>query len=101
MRLGAASAPSRHHRVLARLLELLLLPRLDPRVVMVAGEDPPEDAQPWLAAPAVGVAVARQKPDCLSGAVVQGETDVAEDQDSQELLHVLDGRTAQSKRQGF
>jgi hypothetical protein len=58
VRLGAASAPLPLHGGLPRLLGMLFLPRVDPWVVVVTREDPPEDAEPRLAAPAVGVAIA-------------------------------------------
>jgi hypothetical protein len=80
---------------------MLFLPGVDPWVVMVTREDPPEDAEPWLPAPAVRVAVARKETGCLPGAVVQGEGRVTQDQDGEKLLHAHEARSESPKRQGF
>jgi hypothetical protein len=85
---------------LPRLLGMLFLPGVDPWVVMVTREDPAEDAEPWLPAPAVRVAVARKETGCLPGAVVQGEGRVTQDQDGEELLHAPEARSESPKRQG-
>ena len=73
VRLGAASLLLRPHTRLSRLLRMLRLPGVDPWVVVVTREDPPEDVESWLAAPAVGVAIARQEPGGLPGALVHSE----------------------------
>jgi hypothetical protein len=85
---------------LPRLLGMLFLPGVDPWVVMVTREDPPEDAEPWLPAPAVRVAVASKETGCLPGAVVHGEGRVTQDQDGEELLHAHEPRSESPKRQG-
>ena len=68
-------------------------------VVVVTMEDPPEDAEPWLPAPAVLVAVARKETGCLPGAVVQGQRDITEYQGSGGLLHAYEPRSASSSGQ--
>ena len=54
--------------------------------MMEAWEDPPEDAESWLPTPAIRIALARQESSSLSHPVVQGECDVAERKNGEELL---------------
>lgn len=78
---------------------MVFLPSVDPWVVVVTREDPPEDAEPWLPAPAVGVTVAGQETSRLPSAVVQGQRHITEYQGSGEFLHAHEPRTASSRGQ--
>ena len=60
----------------SRGLELPLLPRLDPGVVVVAREHPSEGAERTLPTPAVRVAIAGHEARDLPDSVVQSQQDV-------------------------
>ena len=78
---------------------LLVLPSVDPGVVVIPRKDPPEHGEPWLPAPAVGVTVAGHETGCLPGTVVQGQRQITQDQGSGELPHAHEPRTASSSGQ--
>lgn len=84
----ATAWPRRRKRALRRALELPLLPCFEPGVVVEAREDPPEHAQPWLPAPAVGVAVARQEADGLPRLAHEREDEVPDDERRRDPSHV-------------
>jgi hypothetical protein len=69
--------PSKYRRC-SLFAELALLLRLEARVVVVAREHPPENAQSRPAAPAVRVAVARDHAGRLLRLVHEGEDDVTD-----------------------
>ena len=55
--------------------------------MMIAGENPAEDAKAGLSTPAVGVAVACQQARRFPRSIDQGERDISKTQDHDELLH--------------
>lgn len=63
-----------------RLAQLPLLPCLQTGVVVEAREDPSEEAEPRLAAPAVLVAVTREESRRLPGLAHESEEEVADDE---------------------
>jgi hypothetical protein len=79
--------------------ELLLLPRFQTGVVMEPWEDPPEQTQPRLPAPTVGVAVAREESRRLSRLADERKHEVADDQRSQRSSHRIDAMTGRDGRQ--
>ena len=68
-----ATERSQVAKPLLRLLGMLLLPRLESRVVMETWEDPPEKAQAWLPTPTIRVAVACQEPGGLPRSADHGK----------------------------
>jgi hypothetical protein len=69
------------------LSELLLLPCLKAGIRMEAREDPPEQAEAGLLAPAIGIATACPQTDGLSGAAQQSQQNIDKEEVDHEPLH--------------
>jgi hypothetical protein len=79
-----------------RCVELSLLPRFEPGIMVELREDPAEETQPRLPTPAVRVAVTREQTSRFLGLREEGQDDVPQDQRRQEPSHDPNGRSTQA-----